>query len=415
MVIGDGFLGKKFQNKYSLIDDVIIFASGVSDSTIDDESQFNKEVELLSETINSLNKKKLVYFSTISIFDQFNLTPYIKHKINCEKIITDNVEDYFIFRLPQIFGNGGNSKNLFNYLKNSILEDREIIIWNEAKRYVLDIDDAYNIIDYCLENRLQKINNIFGIEEIDAIKLIRILETCFNKKAKILILDKISNFSITKNDTKFIEDIIFKLKINKQNYTTRIVEKIVMIEFIQSLYVKYKDNEDIQRLMQCEIIDFLKTSVVEIGSNEGYSTQKFCEECQKSQKTVLSIDPFNGQQQGDERVYLTFKQNILEKYKNINFLRKESQSEEAKSELKSINYKYCFVDGLHTEDASFSDLNNVWDTIEEGGVVCLDDTNVDGIKKSMEKAISQGKFMLVPKPITIIYPKHKTFEFLIKL
>ena len=66
MIVGRGLIAKAFTN--NCLDDVIIFASGVSNSKALDETLFKKEIDLLNSVIAENNdSKKLVYFSSYSI------------------------------------------------------------------------------------------------------------------------------------------------------------------------------------------------------------------------------------------------------------------------------------------------------------------------------------------------------------
>jgi len=58
MVIGHGFLAKRFES-YQNNDRFIIFASGVSNSKNTQDSDYNRERELLSSTIKN-NKTKIL-------------------------------------------------------------------------------------------------------------------------------------------------------------------------------------------------------------------------------------------------------------------------------------------------------------------------------------------------------------------
>ena len=60
MIVGDGLIANKL--KFIDSEDIIIFASGVSNSNENNESEFERERELLSTFIGY--DKKLIYFSS---------------------------------------------------------------------------------------------------------------------------------------------------------------------------------------------------------------------------------------------------------------------------------------------------------------------------------------------------------------
>ena len=84
MIIGNGMLANavRFYDK----DEVIFFASGVSNSLEKDPSAFEREIRLLHSCIEENPHKKLIYFSTCSVYDPSKAeSPYVKHKLNAEK------------------------------------------------------------------------------------------------------------------------------------------------------------------------------------------------------------------------------------------------------------------------------------------------------------------------------------------
>ena len=54
MIIGAGFIAKSFEEYYKTREDIVIFASGVSDSQCSDIMEFYREEKLLSYVINNL-------------------------------------------------------------------------------------------------------------------------------------------------------------------------------------------------------------------------------------------------------------------------------------------------------------------------------------------------------------------------
>jgi UDP-2-acetamido-2,6-beta-L-arabino-hexul-4-ose reductase len=108
MVIGNGSLATVFFDEFNSNDEILIFASGVSDSTENKEENFNREKNLLSETIKNNYEKKIVYFS--SIFVGFKETKYYSHKLEMENLISTTCKNFLIIRLPQVVGEKGNKK-----------------------------------------------------------------------------------------------------------------------------------------------------------------------------------------------------------------------------------------------------------------------------------------------------------------
>ena len=115
---GSGFIAKKFK-KYSSFfkkNNCILYAAGVSNSLQNKKKEFEREIQRINKFIK-INKKKIIYVSTYSIFDKSRNHKYVKNKIKIEKIIKKKVEKYIIFRLPEVVGSNKNPNTLVNSLK----------------------------------------------------------------------------------------------------------------------------------------------------------------------------------------------------------------------------------------------------------------------------------------------------------
>ena len=85
MIVGNGNIAKVLEDR----EDLIYFASGVSDSNCKDINQFNREIDLLM----SMNfNKHIVYFSNLAIY--YKNDDYTNHKIFMEDIIKKNFNSY---------------------------------------------------------------------------------------------------------------------------------------------------------------------------------------------------------------------------------------------------------------------------------------------------------------------------------
>jgi UDP-2-acetamido-2,6-beta-L-arabino-hexul-4-ose reductase len=139
LIIGNGFLANAFTNRIG--ENLVVFASGVSDSACIEECFFLREELLLTNTISDYQDQCLVYFSSCGVISQELLEiPYYQHKLKMEQIICSTHPQYLIFRLPQTIGKNRNNKTLVNNFFDFILEGKEITIQRFAKRYFIDID-----------------------------------------------------------------------------------------------------------------------------------------------------------------------------------------------------------------------------------------------------------------------------------
>lgn len=183
-------------------------------------------------------------------------------------------------------------------------------------------------------------------------------------------------------------------------------------------YEKFKGDTMIHVLMQGHILsnvsEYFEGDIIEIGSHNGINATRFADIVKSFGKRVISLDPYNGEQQGSESVYEDFKDNT-KSYDNIVQHRVSSFSESGVDVIKSTDYYYSCVDGLHTEQGAFDDLCN---TVENTNfvIIYLDDTNESEVKKGMDKALAKYENLTVIKPIdwgSNHNPNHKKFNILI--
>lgn len=185
MVIGNGMLAQAFKH-YADNDDIIIFASGVSNSREQDDASFSREYDLMKTYAQT--DKKFIYFSTCSIFDRsLKDSDYIKHKLAMENYIQCHFAHYIIFRLPIVIGNSKNQNTFFNSFKNKISNKEKLTIYKNATRNIIDVDDLACILPDFINNK-------------DCDK--RVINVLFNNKATVLCLVNI------------MEDVL-KIKVEK--------------------------------------------------------------------------------------------------------------------------------------------------------------------------------------------------------
>lgn len=183
MIIGKGMIAKAFATYQD--NDIVIFASGVSNSQETNEKNFTREYNLLVSTINENKNSTLVYFSTCSIEDDFmKETLYVKHKIMMEKTIKKLCSKFFIFRLSQVVGYSS-SPTLINFIYKSILGSKEFTIYKNATRNIIDVTDVFIISDYLIKNDLyiNKTINIASPYNYFVKEIVVILEKIIKKKA----------------------------------------------------------------------------------------------------------------------------------------------------------------------------------------------------------------------------------------
>jgi nucleoside-diphosphate-sugar epimerase len=205
MVVGNGLIAKSFKS-YLEKDDVIIFASGVSNSSISekDNISFQREKDLINEYLK-YKDKKFIYFSTCSISDVSKINPYIEHKIKMEKLIESNHDNYLIFRLPIVIGVSDNNNTFFNNIKLKIIKGDTITIYNNISRYIIDVDDLSNILPTFIENDKNRIINV-----------------CFNNKDFVSNIIETMEYILCKKCNKIFKDIGYNSDIDNGYFISKL-------------------------------------------------------------------------------------------------------------------------------------------------------------------------------------------------
>src|SRR4051812_10768662 len=144
MIIGNGLLAQAFAPLFRDDADVMVFASGVSNSRETRAEEFARERELLEEAL-ALDKFT-VYFSTCSVHDaEQAASPYVIHKRELEQMVRERATLSTIFRLPQVVGATPNPFTLTNYLFEQISTGKPFHVWLNARRNLIDVADVARI------------------------------------------------------------------------------------------------------------------------------------------------------------------------------------------------------------------------------------------------------------------------------
>jgi nucleoside-diphosphate-sugar epimerase len=213
MVIGNGLIANKFKD-YANLEDVVIFASGVSNSKNVHIEEYCREIELLQSTMNAYPNSQLVYFSTCSIFDpEESKSAYILHKKKIEAIIIKTQAHYNIFRISNLAGSTSNQFTILNFLIYNITNHIPFNIWQNAERNIIDVDDMYKIVHFILLNKLlpNSITNIANPLNYLVIDIAKTIENIFNTKGNYGKIEKGAAFKI---NTETIKDIITQTAIH---------------------------------------------------------------------------------------------------------------------------------------------------------------------------------------------------------
>jgi nucleoside-diphosphate-sugar epimerase len=193
MIIGTGQLARAFIS--ADVNETCIFASGVSNSNCINENEFFREKKLIQETIKNLGKKKIVYFSSCALSaHHYKKNQYYLHKKNMELLIKKYTNNYYIFRLPQLFGSFLPHKTLVNFLYNCIENNHNFEVFDNAYRYVIEISDVRTLVEAYFNSHDAGVTinfaNPFRYRILDIVK---IFEYLLNKKASYDIIKKMTS------------------------------------------------------------------------------------------------------------------------------------------------------------------------------------------------------------------------------
>lgn len=222
MVIGNGLLANAFKS-YEEDCNIIIFASGVSNSRETRISEFEREQTALMEAITHNPTRLLIYFSTCSIEDQSQSDSlYVKHKLSMESLVQTLCQKYYIFRLPQVVGISA-SPTIINFFVDSIINNKAINIHKNATRNLIYVDDVFKIANIIIKKEcyLNEIVNIATPYNLKIFEILHILEVLLNKKAnyKIVVCGEIQDINI-----KHLNELKIQFQ---ENYVENILEKYI--------------------------------------------------------------------------------------------------------------------------------------------------------------------------------------------
>lgn len=147
MIIGNGNIAKVLKDR----DDLIFFASGVSDSSCKDKNEYDREFNLLKQQDKNIH---LVYFSNLGIYYKNDM--YTNHKIKIEDFIRNNFTSYTIVRI-EVCEWVNNKTTILNVFKKKLKNNESINIMNTF-RYVLSLEEFLYWIDLIIVGRRNEMN-----------------------------------------------------------------------------------------------------------------------------------------------------------------------------------------------------------------------------------------------------------------
>lgn len=173
--------------------DVVIFASGVSNSKETRPEPFARERRLVEETLRQTTGRLFVYFSTASVDDPTERgSPYVTHKLALEGLIADRATNYLLVRASNVVGGPGNPHTILNFFVDRIRRGEPFILWQHATRNLIDLDEVYRVVTSCIAepttwNRTILVANPHSISPL---QLVQAIEAHIGRRARYELVDK---------------------------------------------------------------------------------------------------------------------------------------------------------------------------------------------------------------------------------
>ncbi|MGN6194467.1 MAG: hypothetical protein ACTHOB_05980 [Ginsengibacter sp.] len=225
MIVGRGLLATALSEMDK--EEIVFYANGVSNSTMENISRGSFEEKEIVAIANNYTAKKFIYFSSIQVNASENFDrPYVIHKIKMEELVKRLFPDYVIIRTSNIIGNNPwNTHTLFNYLYNSLKEEKRINVIESAARNILDVDHFMKLLNHYLIHYKKEPGtvNIVNTHSYQMFEILsefeKIFETKFMKdKGKI----KIAKFEAP---CQFSAKLIKECGIELNNYLPEVIKK----------------------------------------------------------------------------------------------------------------------------------------------------------------------------------------------
>jgi hypothetical protein len=223
MVIGNGLIARRFQQYNAK--PVIIFASGISNSQLNDAGAIQRERQLVSSTIAENRDLPLVYFSTYSVDDPLLKTSaYVRHKILMEEFIRKEASEYYIIRTSNIVGESHSNKHtIINFLHDRIINNLPFELWSGAYRNILDIDHLFQIVDNIINLGLSnQVCYVVNPTSFPMTAIVEAMENTLGKTARYHLIDKGVRFDC---DTALSKQYFQQFQIPIENYLTTVFRK----------------------------------------------------------------------------------------------------------------------------------------------------------------------------------------------
>lgn len=226
MIIGRGLLASRFGDDFADDANVVVYASGVSNSSETRPSEFQRERETASEYLHNQETRTFVYFSSCAVgtCESARMTPYLLHKAKMEALVLQHPGG-LVLRLPQVVGKSANPHTLTNFIHRHVLSGEAFTIWRDAERNLVDIDDVYLIGRHIIRRRERypRVVNIAHPLSRPIIDIVHAFERVLGKASNHSIAEGGSSFTI---DTAIAVEVAGEIGVGfTDDYYERVIRK----------------------------------------------------------------------------------------------------------------------------------------------------------------------------------------------
>ncbi len=232
MIVGSGQLASIFFGME--LSNVIIFASGVSNSSNVEKTEFTREKELLVSTIEKNRNAYIIYFSSASLSAEgYKRNEYYEHKRDMENLLSKTCNKYIIVRLPQVFGQIKRHHTIINYLFYKIVDGEELTLYNDSYRYLIDIIDVRTIVTAFLKHKDKyccSTLNVGNPYHYSVMGIVKVMENILKTKANCTIVDKSDKYVLNFNEmNELLKSEALDIGFGKDYFEERFSKYIKMI------------------------------------------------------------------------------------------------------------------------------------------------------------------------------------------
>ncbi len=236
--------------------DKIIFLSAISDpDECKKKKRYSQKVNIIfsKKIIDQIKKRKiyLIYFSSEYVFSGKNknyhedsrtnpINLYGLQKLEIEKYIKKNLENFSILRICKTYGNRLEIKGLLSDFINQVLSGKKN--FNAASDQIFNplyIKDLLKIVSFFEKNKIQGTFNVGGPKSYSRYAIYRMIENRIKKKFKDLYIKKIKMKNLS-----FLEKRPKNLSMNVSKLKKTINFQLTDVDYVIKIMVKKLENNE---------------------------------------------------------------------------------------------------------------------------------------------------------------------------